>query len=57
MSNKAELLTPSAIKAELLFVKRIFGISTVLMDYNLVHTMNITQLEYGTISLTEVNTV
>lgn len=46
-------LTPVAIQAGILLVRRLFGNGTVLCDYNNIPTTVFTPLEYGCIGLTE----
>ncbi|XP_014239836.1 thioredoxin reductase 1, cytoplasmic-like [Cimex lectularius] len=46
-------LTPVAIKAGRLLAKRLFGISTALMDYTNVPTTVFTPLEYGCVGYSE----
>jgi len=46
-------LTPVAVRAGILLAKRLFGGSTVQMDYNMVSTTVFTPIEYGCCGLSE----
>jgi len=50
-------LTPSAIQAGKLLAKRLFGNSTVLMDYHLIPTTVFTPIEYGACGLGEEDAI